>query len=706
MTRNDQDHQPASRPARRRRAGRLAALAAAAAAAGALAAPAGAAPGDLDLVSRADGPAGAPASSEGSVPGQGGISASGRIVVFQSGADNLSLEDDDTRSSIFARDLVTGTTTLVSRATGVAGAPADGNSARPSISSDGRYVVFTSDAQNLSGEDVDPGEDVFVRDLLLGTTTLASRAPGLSGAGGDDDSVFPLISGDGRHVVFQSDADNLSSEDDNGVTNIFVRDMVAGTTTLVSRAPGPTGAGANGSSVLPSISDDGTRVAFSSGANNLSTEDDNSVFNIFVRDLGAGSVTLISRADGAAGTAANGVSTLSDISPSGRYVAFISGADNLSAEDDNTVANVFVRDLDRATTTLVNRADGPAGAAANAGPPGENHAPVVSDNGRVAFASVATNLATGDNPDGDVFVRDPAAGTTELVSRAAGAGGAPADGLSTYATMTGDGRYVAFASVATNLVAGTVAGTSNTFRRDVLGDAPVPTPACKAVPLPPAPSGATGTITLTTTQLLINQRIGQAAIRRLNAVEGRLGGGLQSRDLCGYSVGGGQLGPGITTTTAAVSLAPAAPADPAPIVDPGRQGTGDPVTLSAAQLLINQRIYQAAIRRADGIESRLDTGLTGGDVRTGAVTQGKLYDRLQVLAAAPVAEPAASVTVIRPRTGTGDPSSVTLSAAQLAINQRIAQAAVRRSNALIRRLEIGLSGEDLRTGTLTAADLG
>ncbi|MBJ7455272.1 MAG: PD40 domain-containing protein, partial [Thermoleophilia bacterium] len=673
----------------------------------ALAAPAVAAPGDLDLVSRADGPAGAPASTEGSVPGQAGISANGRIVVFQSGADNLSLEDDNARTNVFARDLLTGTTTLVSRATGVAGPAANADSANPAISSDGRFVAFASDAANLSDEDdPDPYDDVFVRDLLLGTTTLVSRATGPAGAGGNDHSSSPMISKDGRHVVFLSDADNLSGEDIDTFTNVFVRDLVAGTTTLVSRSPGPTGAAGNGNARSPSISDSGTRVAFPSGANNLSTEDDNSVFNVFVRDLANDTITLVSRADGAGGAVANGVSTDSGISPSGRYVAFSSAANNLSAEDDNGAENVFLRDLDLATTTLVNRADGPSGAPANAGPPAENYGPMVSDNGRVVFASVATNLATGDNPDGDVFVRDPAAGTTELVSRAAGVGGAPADGLSTLATMSGDGRWVAFASVATNLVAGTVAGTSNTFRRDLLGDAPVSTPACKSVPLPPAPSGATGPITLTSGQLLINQRIGQAAIRRLNAVEGRLGGGLQTRDLCGYSVGGGQLGLGITTATAAVSLAPSVPADPAPIVDPGRQGTGDPVTLSAAQLLINQRIYQAAIRRADGIESRLDTGLTGGDVRTGAVTQGKLFDRLQVLAAVPVAEPAASVTVIPPRTGTGDPSSVTLSAAQLAINQRIAQAAVRRSNALIRRLEIGLSGEDLRAGTLTAADLG
>ena len=214
------------------------------------------------------------------------------------------------------------------------------------------------------------------------------------------------------------------------------------------------------------------------------------------------------------------------------------------------------------------------------------------------------------------------------------------------------------------------------------------------------------TFTLSVSQLQINQRISQAAIRRLNAVEARLNGGLAGRDLCGYSIGPPQLGPGITSAPAAASLAPAAPADPAPIVDPGRSGPGDPLTLSAEQLLINQRIDQAAIRRATGITNRLEAGLTGGDVQAAQVTQGKLFDRLQIVTKTPAPEPPASETTIPPRQNPPDPDSVTLSTEQLKINQRISQAGVRNANALIRRLETGLSGTDLRPATLTAADLG
>lgn len=171
-------------------------------------------------------------------------------------------------------------------------------------------------------------------------------------------------------------------------------------------------------------------------------------------------------------------------------------------------------------------------------------------------------------------------------------------------------------------------------------------------------------------------------------------------------MGPAQLSAGITSTPAAVSLAPAAPADPSPIVDPGRSGQGDPVTLSAEQLLINQRIDQAAIRRATGITNRLEAGLTGGDVRAGQVTQGRLYDRLQIISRTATPEPPASETEIPPRRNPADPGSVTISAGQLRINQRISQAGVRNANALIRRLETGLSGADLRPATLTAADLG
>ena len=681
------------------------ALAISAGAAAALAGPALGAKDDLILISRADGPAGAPVDASAFSPA---ITASGERVAFASSADNLSAEDDNGVTNIFVRDAAANTTVLVTRATGAAGAGADGSSGGPGLSADGRLVVFTSDADNLLTEDNDAHDNVFVRDLAAGTTTLVSRASGAGGAPADARAHDAGISADGRYVVFRSGADNLSPDDDEGVDNIFVRDLVANTTTLVSRRAGAGGAPANDSSFNPSISGDGNRVAFSSGANNLSNEDVNGVDNIFVRDLAAATVTLVSRATGAGGAPANDSSDSPSISPSGRFVTFQSTANNLSPDDRNAVFNVFLRDLDESTTALASRANGPNGAGGDADSADPGSRPVVSDNGRVAFISQANNLSADDNDAlTNVFVRDALAGTTELVSRAPGPAGAAANAFSGGPTTSADGRFVAFDSPATNLVAGTLAGVGNVFRRDVLGDAPRATPLCKNLPLPPAPPDKNDVVfTLSVTQLRINQRISQAAIRRLNAVEARLNGGVTTRDLCGYSAGPAELGPGITSGPAAASLAPPSPADPAKIVNPGRTGPGDPLTLSARQLLINQRIDQAAIRRATGITNRLQAGLSGGDVRAGQVTQGKLFDRLQILAKAPAPEPAATKTVIPPRKNPPDPGSVTLSTAQLRINQRIAQAGVRNANALIRRLETGLAGADLRPGTLTATDLG
>ncbi len=352
-----------------------------------------------------------------------------------------------------------------------------------------------------------------------------------------------------------------------------MRDLVANTTRLVSRTPGAGGPGGDEDSRRPAISDDGNRVAFQSEADNLSAEDDDGVQDIFVRDRGSGANTLVSRATGVGGAPANDSSDGVEISPSGRYVVFQGRGDNLTADDNNGVTNIILRDLDESTTALASRANGAGGAGADT----SSFDPVVSDNGRVAFSSGADNLSAEDNDAvTNIFVRDTLGGTTALVSRAPGAGGAAANNGSAFPTTSQEGRYVAFQSQATNLVAGTLP-VRNIFRRDVLGDAPVASPLCKTLRLPPAPPDKDDvTFTLSVQQLRINQRISQAAIRRLNAVEARLNGGLATRDLCGYSVGPGELGPGITSATAAGSLAPASPADPARIVDPAAAARATP----------------------------------------------------------------------------------------------------------------------------------
>ena len=165
-------------------------------------------------------------------------------------------------------------TMLVSRASGITGAKADGESNSPVISADGRYVAFVSSARNLVAEPT-TGTQVYVRDLVAATTTLVSRADGQGGAvaNGDSGPPFgPRISADGRYVAFTSVATNLDPDDTDATQAVYVRDIVQGETTLVSRANGPSGVKPNSFSQLPAIAGDGQSVAFETSATNLGAD--------------------------------------------------------------------------------------------------------------------------------------------------------------------------------------------------------------------------------------------------------------------------------------------------------------------------------------------------------------------------------------------------------------------------------------------------
>jgi hypothetical protein len=195
-----------------------------------------AASGNLDLVSRASGASGAKGNGLSKVIG---ISGDGRFVAFSSLATNLSPDDGDATYDSYVRDLQTGTTTLVCRASGADGAKGNGASADGAVSADGRFVAFESGATNLDPDDGDAIFDAYVRDLQTNTATLASRASGAGGAKGNGNSWRPAISADGRFVAFRSGATNLSPDDGDATEDVFVRDLQANTTTLVSRATGP-----------------------------------------------------------------------------------------------------------------------------------------------------------------------------------------------------------------------------------------------------------------------------------------------------------------------------------------------------------------------------------------------------------------------------------------------------------------------------------
>ena len=227
---------------------------------------------------------------------------------------------------------------------------------------------------------------------------------------------------------------------------------------------------------------------------------------------------------------------------------------------------------------------------------------------------------------------------------------------------------------------------------------------CGVVPRRERPSFTPSTVTLSARQLRINQRIAQAAVRRVNAVQAWLDARVDGGDICGLSLTAAKFGPGIVTGPG--PTAPASDAFPRPFREkrPPRSREAR-VVLSAGQLRVSQRISQAAMRRAKALSRRLGRGLTGGDIRRGTITRDVLAPGLAIVAATPVpSPPRPSRTVIRaPRAR--KPARFELSAAQLLTNQRIAQAALRRATVLRDELRAGLTAEDFRDRTITAVNL-
>ena len=244
------------------------------------------------------------------------LSHDGGVVAFGSVATNLDPAhlSVDNGAEIYARDLQTGVTSLVSRATGTTSEDSNGNSFEPDISANGRFVAFNSASSNLSPVHNNNGFTVFVRDLQTNTTTVA--------AAGCQECFWPKISGDGRYVAFWSRSQPLTVDDTDNRSDSYVRDMQTGTNILVSRATGASGVKGNGESFSVAISDNGRWVVFESAATNLSPDDTDSFRDMYVRDLQAHTTTLVTRASGATGAKANGGSGEPEISGDGRFVAF------------------------------------------------------------------------------------------------------------------------------------------------------------------------------------------------------------------------------------------------------------------------------------------------------------------------------------------------------------------------------------------------
>ncbi len=376
------------------------------------------------------------------------ISANGRYVAYSTEATDIVLDDNNNTWDVFVHDRVTGTTERVS--VDAAGGQGDGASYDPSISADGRYVAFWSLASNLVAEDTNGTWDVFVHDRVTETTQRISVDA--AGAQGNGRSWDPSISADGRYVAYSSEATNLVSGGSNGARDTLVYDRVTATTERVSLDSA--GAQVIGNTDAPSISADGRYVAFHT-ENALVAEDGNGKHDVYVRDRVEETTELVSV--DLAGNAGDSHSFQPSISADGTYVAFYSLAGNLVSDDNNGFYDIFVRDRVARTTERVSVDS--AGAEGD----GDSSVPSISADGRyVAFYSVASKLVAGDtNGVQDEFVHDRATGRTARVS--VDSAGAEANGASFHPAISADGRYVAFASAASNLVLGDTNGVDDVF---------------------------------------------------------------------------------------------------------------------------------------------------------------------------------------------------------------------------------------------------
>jgi Tol biopolymer transport system component len=382
------------------------------------------------------------------------ISADGRFVAYE-----VSPSSSPINGIVLRYSLETGLTDIVcTNAAILPGQPEDFQTL--AMTPDGRLIAFTANPNSSPGL----AACVYVWDALSNSTTLVSGD--LTGAvPADDMSIWPAITPDGRFVAFQSTATDLVTNWLTGDFHVYVRDLQAGITQFVDADPAGVGSGVT-AITAPHITDDGRYVTFEAVDGSLVPGDANQFFDVFVRDLIADATDLISKHDPALPChTPDGPSTLSPLSVSadGSRVAFVSAADDLVRIDTNGLSDVFVRDLPAGDTVLVS-ADTSATTSGNS----LSDEPTISADGRfVAFSSYASDLVSGDTSDAsDVFVRDLLTGTTALVS--ANLNGFSGNGASYSPIITSDGRAVLFHSQANNLVAGSFgAAVENLFWREL-----------------------------------------------------------------------------------------------------------------------------------------------------------------------------------------------------------------------------------------------
>ncbi len=420
------------------------------------------------------------------------LSSSGTRVAFASSASNLDPLDHDGLMDIYVRELDDSPTTFLVSVSADGSVKGNSSSSSPTISADGTRVAFVSSATNLDPMDGDQSSDVYVRELDETPKTVLASVSAIGDVKGNRSSDSAVISANGMRVAFLSNANNLDPLDKDMHRDVYVRDLDATPWTFLASVNAAGTSKANGSgywfSDTPSISADGTRIAFVSDATNLDPLDQDSQYDIYIRELDASPTTILVSVNADGTVKGNGASLYPVISSDGTRVAFVSDASNLDPQDTDNLSDVYIRELGTNPTTIL------ASSGSQQPNEGESHSAAISGDGsQVAFVSSDSALVLNDfNSSPDVIIRSVDDQTNDLASRAhplltvstSGFGASldpppspnqpPTPG---YPTMypgqhmqSADGRFVVFVSQSTNLISAVSVpeGIQQVYRYDVV----------------------------------------------------------------------------------------------------------------------------------------------------------------------------------------------------------------------------------------------
>jgi len=386
------------------------------------------------------------------------ITPDGSKIVFSSVARNLTVADPGNYNyQIYLYDVASRTTTLVSHTNTNQDLGGNSSSANPQITPDGTKIVFSSTARDLTA--VDPGYtsgEIYLYDVASSTTTLISHVSGSPDSGGTAQSQLPQITSDGSTIVFSSVARNLTAIDPgNNNSQVYLYDVASRTTTLVSHTNTNPNLGGNNDSYYSQITPDGSKIAFSSMARNLSAVDPgNNSLQICLYDVASRTTTLVSHTNTNPNLGGNGQSFYPQITPDSSKIVFISTARDLTAVDPGANQQVYLYDVASGKSTLISHDH----ADQNLG--GDSYyigsARITPDGSKIVFSSSARNLTAVD-PGTDVYgfiidriyLYSVPTGTITLISHDDGNPDLADDYSSTSPAITSDGLKIAYASRAT-----------------------------------------------------------------------------------------------------------------------------------------------------------------------------------------------------------------------------------------------------------------